>query len=316
MDIILKPQMLPQHLETAVEDAKQFIRGRHAESTRRAYAADLLNFEAWVSANGLVSLPATPDIVALYLSQQAIQGKKPATLTRRLAAIRHLHLAAGHANPTDAEAVKAVMAGIRRSQGSVQRQVAPATSDVVQAMMLTCDGSLKGLRDKAVLALGFGGAFRRSELAKLTVSDVEETEQGFRVRVLRSKTDKEGKGQFIPVLDGHRIQVKTALKDWLQAAQITDGWLFRSIGKSSVVGSSLTDRSIAEIIKARATAAGLDPQKFSGHSLRSGFLTSAAMSGASLFKMMEVSRHKKVDTVQGYIRFADHFKEHAGREFM
>lgn len=82
MNIILKPQMLPQHLETAVEDAKQFIRGRHAESTRRDYAADLLNFEDWVSANGLVSLPATPDIVALYLSQQAIQGKKPATLTR------------------------------------------------------------------------------------------------------------------------------------------------------------------------------------------------------------------------------------------
>jgi integrase len=150
-------------------------------------------------------------------------------------------------------------------------------------------------------------------LVALNVADVAETETGLLVRIRHSKTDQEGEGETIAISRGDRACPVKALRTWLEAAGIEKGPIFRPINKSGVVGSSrLTDRSVANIVKAYAARAGFDPAIFSGHSLRAGFLTSAAGNGASIFKMMDVSRHKSVDTLRGYVRDAELFKDHAG----
>lgn len=310
-------ESLPLALQNEANQAKAYLKARHANATRRAYASDALAFDTWAVTYGVISLPASPETVVLYLSSIASQGLKPATLRRRLAAIRHIHRESGLPSPTESELVSAAMSGIKRTNGSTQRQVAPATVEVVQSLLKACENSLRGTRDRLILSLGFGGAFRRSELAALRVEDIEVVENGLRVTIRQSKTDQEGVGQVVPVLDGSRLQVKTALANWLQASKITSGALFRGIGVGDkLLEDALTDRTIANVIKTRAAQAGLDASQYSGHSLRAGFLTTAASSGASLFKMMDVSRHKKVDTVRGYIRQAELFKDHAGSAFM
>ena len=181
------------------------------------------------------------------------------------------------------------------------------------AMVATAPGGLTGLRDTAILLLGFGGAFRRSELVALDVTDIAETETGLLVTIRHSKTDQEGEGETIAISRGDRAYPVKALRAWLEAAGIETGAIFRPINKSGVVAPSrLSDRSVANIVKTYAERAGFDPAIFSGHSLRSGFLTSAAGNGASIFKMMDVSRHKSVDTLRGYVRDAELFKDHAG----
>jgi len=308
---------IPAHLADAASLAQQLIRQRHAEATRRAYATDVQSFCAWCEAQGVSPLPATPEIVCLFLAAQAQLGKSPATITRRLAAIRYFHRESGHLNPCDSELVSATVAGIRRTAGAAQRQVAPATVDVLERMIATADlSTLKGKRDRALLVLGFGGALRRSELVSLRIEDIAWSEAGLRLAIRRSKTDPQGKGQTVPVLDGVNLQAKTVLREWLEAALITTGHVFRAVTKAGRVQDALTDRAVADIIKGRAKAAGFDPSAFSGHSLRSGFLTSAAGAGASTFKMMEVSRHKQIQTLAGYVRQADQFKQHAGAAFM
>jgi len=308
---------VPASLVPQVEQVKTLLRNRHAESTRRAYAADLLAFKGWADQHGIDALPATPESVALFLAAQASEGKRPATLQRRLAAIRHLHREAGYPSPTDAEVVTAAMAGCRRTLGAAQRQVAPATAERLQSMLGVCGADLVGKRDRALLALGFGGAFRRSELVALRVEDLEFAQEGLKVRVQRSKTDQDGIGQTVPVLDGPRLSVKAAVSDWMTAAGIESGPLFRRLIKGgTVTQDSLTDRSVANIIKDRAEQAGLDANQFSGHSLRAGFLTSAAANGADLWKMAEVSRHRKIETLRTYVRQAQAFQGHAGAAFM
>ena len=310
-------EALPAHLHGTAEAARQFIRDRHAASTRRAYASDVMVFQRWAEERAVDPFPATPQTVVLFLTDEATRGIKAATLVRRLSAIRYLHREANLASPTEAEIVKATFAGIRRVIGIAQRKVSPATADRVVAMLATCDDSLQGKRDRALLALGFGGAFRRSELVALKVADLTPTDEGIRVLVRSSKTDQEGAGVVVPVLDGARLRVKVALADWLEAAGIAEGPVFVRLSRGNKARRvALTDRSVADIIKKRALHAGLDPALFSGHSLRSGFVTSGAASGASLFKIMDVSRHKKVDTLRGYVRMAEQFKDHAGAAFM
>jgi site-specific recombinase XerD len=174
-------------------------------------------------------------------------------------------------------------------------------------------GNLAGLRDRALLLLGFAGAFRRSELVALDVADVEETEAGLRLTIRCSKTDQEGQGVTIAIARGDVACPVKALREWLGAAGIEAGPLFRPINKAGrVARSRLTDRSVANIVKAYAERAGFDASTYSGHSLRSGSLTSAAAKGASIFKMMDVSRHRSVETLRGYVRDAELFKDHAG----
>ena len=161
--------------------------------------------------------------------------------------------------------------------------------------------------------IGFAGAFRRSELVALDVEDIEEVPEGLRVTIRRSKTDQEGKGAVIARPRGAVACPVTAFKAWIKAAGITAGPVFRPIAKGERLQTTrLTDRSVGKIVKAHAVRIGLDPTHFAGHSLRSGFLTSAAARNASIFKMADQSRHKSMDTLRGYIRNAEIFKDHAG----
>jgi site-specific recombinase XerD len=178
-------------------------------------------------------------------------------------------------------------------------------------MAFAAGDDLKGLRDRALLLFGFAGAFRRSELVALDLDDLEETELGFKVTIRQSKTDQEGQGKTIAIVKGSVACPVAALKAWLAAAGITTGAVFRSIKKGGKVDNRLSAQSVADIVKAYVERVGLDPALFAGHSMRAGFLTSAAKRGA-IFKMMDVSRHKSVETLRGYVRDAEIFKDHAG----
>jgi site-specific recombinase XerD len=311
--VVEPAQNLPAALGLDLASAVDLAKAEKAPSTRKAYGTDFRIFKTWCDSKGVSSLPAAPETVAAFLAAQAGSGIKPSTIGRRVAAIRYAHKLGGVATPTDAEAVKATVRGIRRSHGVAKVRKSPAVSAKVLAMVATAPGGLTGLRDTAILLLGFGGAFRRSELVALDVADIAETETGLLVTIRHSKTDQEAEGETIAISRGDRACPVKALRAWLDAAGIEAGPIFRPINKSGVVAPSrLSDRSVANIVKAYAEQAGLDPAIFSGHSLRAGFLTSAAGKGASIFKMMDVSRHKSVDTLRGYVRDAELFKDHAG----
>jgi integrase len=215
--------------------------------------------------------------------------------------------------PTDDERVRATVRGIRRSLGAAPSKKIPATAERVIGMAPLAGTRLAAVRDRALLLIGFAGAFRRSELVALNADDIKETAEGLRVTVRRSKTDQEGHGQVIAIPRGVIACPVAALNAWLEAAAITEGPVFRPIAKGGrIQATRLTDRRVADIVKAHARRAGLDPKLFAGHSLRSGFLTSAAARGASIFKMADQSRHKGMDTLPGYVRDAEIFKRHAG----
>jgi site-specific recombinase XerD len=234
-------------------------------------------------------------------------------LGRRLAAIQYAHQHAGHEPPTNAEGVKATLRGIRRTVGTVLSRKNPATAQKAKAMARSVPDSLIGIRDRAILLLGFAGAFRRSELVALDVTDIARSEEGLRINIRQSKTDQEREGAIIAIAPGSTDCPAKALMAWLCAAGIEEGPVFRSINKAGNVSlTRLSDRSVANIVKQYAGLAGFDPRAFSAHSLRSGFLTSAAANGASIFKMLDVSRHKSIDTLRSYVRDAELFNDHAG----
>jgi site-specific recombinase XerD len=317
-DLIPLGPALPGALTTAEIDATMaYAEAEKALATRAAYASDWRDFSVWCLARGATALPAHVGIVAAYLSGLADSGRKSSTIGRRAAAIGYRHKQAGFEAPTNLEGVKAVLRGIRRTIGSARVGKAPATADLMRQMLDCCDDSLRGKRDRALLCLGFAGAFRRSELVALQVEDLVEVPDGLRVLIRRSKGDQEGAGQEVPILRGTKLRPVAAVQDWLAAAGITEGPVFRPVFKGQrVQGVPLSDRSVAIILKRYAKRVGLDPATYAGHSLRSGFLTSGAEAGASIFKMMEVSRHVSVDTLRGYVRRADLFKDHAGAAFL
>jgi site-specific recombinase XerD len=303
---------LPAALGPDIAAAVDLAKAEKAASTRKAYGTDFRIFREWCDARGVPSLPAAPETVAAYLAAHA-STSKASTLGRRIAAIRYAHRLAGHAIPTDAEGVKATMRGIRRTYGSARVRKAHAVAGKMLGMVATAPDKLAGLRDRALLLVGFGGALRRSELVALDVADIQETETGLLVTIRGSKTDQERAGATVAIARGDVACPAKALQEWLDAAGIEAGPIFRPIDKGGTVRDSrLTDRSVANIVKAYAKRAGFDASTFSGHSLRAGFLTSAAGKGASIFKMMDVSRHKSVDTLRGYVRDAELFKDHAG----
>lgn len=296
-----------------MERAATYARADKASATRRAYGSDFEIFGRWCTERGLPPLPASPDAVAAFLAFEAARGARPSTIQRRVAAIRYAHELAGLPAPTDDERVRATMRGIRRTVGAAVVKKSPATADRIIAMAPLAGGDLTAVRDRALLLIGFAGAFRRSELVALDVEHVTETADGFHVLIPRSKTDQAGEGATIGIVRGEIACPVAALKSWIEAAGITTGPIFRPIGKGGrLQASRLTDRSVANIVKAHAARVGLDPAFFSGHSMRAGFLTSAAARGASIFKMMDQSRHRSVDTLRGYVRSAEIFKGHAG----
>jgi len=296
-----------------VEVARGYAEKSLSEATRAAYRSDITIFQAWCEARSVVPVPASPEAVASFAAAQADQGLKVSTISRRLAAIRMLHRAAGHEPPTHSEAVTATMRGIRREHGAAPARKTAATSEVVLAMLEHVGDDLKGLRDRSILTFGFATACRRSELAALTVDHVAEVDEGLIVTIERSKTDQEGQGQEVAVPRGSRACPVAALRAWLSAAGIEDGPLFRRLCRGGhVTEDPISPRTIATVVKKYAALAGLDPDDFGGHSLRSGFATSAAANGATLFRLMDQTRHRSVETVRAYVRRAGLFDRHPG----
>jgi site-specific recombinase XerD len=296
-----------------LEAAASFARQEKAPATRAAYRSDFAAFRVWCLAKGVDALPAAPESVAAYLAHEAARGSAPSTITRRCAAIRYAHRLADLEPPTASEHVRATLRGIRRAIGAAPARKAPVLAAQARAMADAAPATLKGLRDRALLLLGFAGAFRRSELVALDAADLQETDDGFRVLIRQSKTDQEGHGETIAIVRGHHACPVKAVKAWLSAAGITEGPLFRSVAKGGRLSKQrLSDKSVCDLVKAYAAQLGLKATDFGAHSLRAGFLTSAARRGASVFKMRDVSRHKSMDVLQAYVRDADLFKDHAG----
>lgn len=307
-----QPGVVPALPAAEAEAVRGFLAEQLAPSTRRAYITDARLFKAWCDERGMAALPASPEVVAAYLSVLATSGARFSTIARKAAAIRFLHETAGFDTPTSTKIVSATLKGIRRSIGVAKVKKAPATVRRISEMARCCGPDTRGLRDRAILLLGFAGAFRRSELVALTIEDLQETEGGLRVLIRKSKTDQEAEGQEIAIRRGEVFCPVAALNAWLAAAGIVSGALFRAVSKSGrVLDRTLTDRAVAHIVKAYAARAGLDPADFSAHSLRAGPITSAAEAGATIFKMQELSRHKTLDVLRGYVRSADLFKNHA-----
>jgi site-specific recombinase XerD len=303
----------PELPAAEIEAAADYARAEKAAATCRAYKADFAIFEAWCAERITSALPTVAEAVCAFLAFEADCGIRPSTLSRRVAAIRHAHRLAGLEPPTDDERVRAVMRGIRRRLGTTPRQKTPATAERIVAMAPVASDRLCQVRDRALLLLGFASAMRRSELVALDIEDIEFVSEGLRITIRNSKTDQEGHGAVIAIPHGSVACPVAAVAAWIAAAAITAGPIFRPITKGQhIQDTRLTDRSVASIVKAHAARAGLDPANFAGHSLRSGFLTSAAARGASVFKMANQSRHRSMDTLRGYVRDAEIFKDHAG----
>ena len=311
--IIPNTSRLDGQIGPELEDAVAYARAAKAPATRRAYRSDFGVFGSWCENGRLSPLPALPETIAAFLAFEAKRNIKPSTISRRVAAIRYAHEIAGLSSPTTSAAVKATLRGIKRTVQNVSCRKTPATSNKIAAMASATEKNTRGLRDQAILLLGFSGAFRRSELVALDINDLEFCKGGLRITIRRSKTDQERGGATIAVPAGTFACPVRAIRAWLKTAHIKRGAIFRPVSKSGrVLSRRLSDRAVAEIVKKYARQIGLKAAEFSGHSLRSGFLTSAAQRGASIFKMMDVSRHRSLDTLRGYVRDAELFRNHAG----
>jgi len=218
-DLIVAQEQAATALAAVREQARDYARLAKAPNMRRAYRADWADFTAWCRAHDRAPLPAAPETVALYLA--ALAGhRKTSTLARRLSAISQAHQVAGHPSPTKDQSVRAVAAGIRRTKGTAQEGKAPTVTADVRLMVVALPDTLMGRRDRALLLLGFAGAFRRSELVALDVADVAERPEGLAVTIRRSKTDQEGAGRTV-----------RATRAWLAAAGIVQGPLFQAINR-------------------------------------------------------------------------------------
>ena len=257
-------------------------------------------------------------IVAAYLSSLADSGRKASTIGRRAAAIGYHHKMAGHEPPTNQEAVKTVLRGIRRTIGTARAGKAPATADLIGQMLALCPDTMIGKRDRALLCLGFAGAFRRSELCALAGrgSDRGSGRAARPDPALEGRPGRAGPGGG----DSPRLQAAPGRG----GADVAGRGLDQRPGRCSAQWGGADGyrarpwltTAAARIVKRYARRVGLDPAPTAGHSLRSGFLTSAAETGASVWKLSEVSRHKSLDTLRGYVRRVDLFKEHAGAAFL
>jgi site-specific recombinase XerD len=313
-------------LERALYEANRTA--SRATSTVRAYLADGRKFVKWCHQRGLNPRHADPDTIGMHLSSEAARGLSHGSLSRRVAGIRYALLSIGvpeNELPTKHQRVRETLSGIPENYPQVSHQKAAATTPVVRAMLDTCDlDTMLGRRDRALLALGFAGAFRRSELVALNVEDLETVEDGFRVTIQRSKTNR--KPEVIPIGHGSILRPVEAVQAWLQAADITSGPIFLEVHRSGAVrrqrtrkgvirDGRITPAMVALVVKRRAKAAGIKDEeivRLSGHSLRAGFITSAAEAGKNVFKIMAVSRHKSMDVMRGYVRNREMFKDYAG----
>lgn len=286
-------------------------------STIRAYRGHCQRFERWCESCGIPSYPASPESVAGYISHLIKAGRKVATIEQAVAALAFTCSLDGRPGVTQSLPVKRTLAGARRVMGVAPCRKSPATAPIILRMLNAIPGhSLKATRDRALLALGFAGAFRRSELIALTLSDIEEKPEGALITVRRSKTDQHAEGQTIGILTGQTIKPLEHVREWIQAAGLKEGPIFRRINRHGHILGPLSDKSVSRIVKNAALKIGLDPADFSGHSLRAGFITSGAEAGSDALRIAEVSRHKNIDILRGYIRRPSLLRQHSGASFL
>ena len=316
------PTKISPLLADEIAAANSYRRQAKAQNTIRAYASDWRQFEAWCDERALDPLPARAEAVATYLAVLAQAGRADSTIGRHLAAIGWQHRQQGHVPPTARDermVIADTLAGIRREARArpSNKKDAIAAVDLMTMIAAARGIGSKAVRDRAILALGLASALRRSELVALQLADVQLVKEGARITIRSSKTDQEGEGQVIAIPHGATILPIARLKAWLAVRGEALGPLFtRFAAHGALTELPMSDRAIARIVQKYASLAGLDASAVGAHSLRAGFLTEAARSGACLPKMQEVSRQKKLEVLLGYIRSAELFENHAGEGFL
>ena len=289
-----------------------YLHAAISPNTRRAYRADLDHYFAWGG-----TIPSTPEELAHYLADHADRFAV-ATLVRRLSAISIAHKALGEVSPTGDLLVTTALRGIRRLHGRRQKQARPILVSELFAMLDGLGQSLQDMRDRALLLVGFAGAFRRSELVEIDCEDLEWCAQGLIVHIGRTKTDIGGKGRKIgiPLAKGRHCPVH-ATQHWLSQAGITEGPVFRPLRNlGEVRRTRLSSEAVSLIVKARIKAAGFDPALYSGHSLRAGLATSAAMVGVPSWKIRQQTGHTSDVMLGRYIRDAELFRSNAAGQLL
>jgi site-specific recombinase XerD len=303
----------PTALAHLRDQADDLLAGARAPNTLKAYRTDWRHFSDWCAAHGADALPASADSVALYLTDMAA-GYKYSTIRRHLTSIHQAHRAAGFPSPAKDIAVESIMAGIRRRIGAYQEGKSPLVTPDILSMVAQAPDSAAGLRDRALLLIGFAGAFRRSELVALDVRDLAFVPEGVVVLVRQSKTDQDGQGlrKAIPNGNSQATCAVTALRTWLRLAGITSGPVFRAVNRhGNIAEDRLTAKSVALIVKKLALAAGLDPTLYAGHSLRAGLATQAAISGVSETAIIRQGNWKSEKMARRYIRDGALFRDNA-----
>jgi integrase len=295
---------------------QRYLDNARARNTISGYRSSFRQFKSWCDRADRIALPASDDTIALYISCQA-ENLKASTLQHHLAAIAKAHKAAGLASPMAGSLLVAeTLKGIKRTNGIAPQQKAPVLTEDLRMMLRLTRKNVTGTRDRALLLTGFAGAFRRSELVSLDVADIAFTVEGLLITLRRSKTDQEGEGRQIAIPPGAHDETcpVAALRDWLQVSEISEGAVFRPIRKGgAVIPKRLTGHAVAILIKKYITLAGMSPTTFSGHSLRAGFVTSAARAGEPERRIMRQTGHKSIEMVLRYVRQANAFTDNAVR---
>lgn len=301
---------LPTALANDVLRAAEHALHARADNTRRSYARAWEQWSAYAHEHGASALPASPLVIAAYLAHLDSEGLSTSTMDITLAAIVDRHRAARITLPTNDPVVRDVRAGIRARRGTHPEGKAALGPFELQEMIDALPPDLSGMRDRALLLVGFGAALRRSELVALRVEHVTWHARGLVVLVARSKGDQEGRGVEIPIhaAPGSLCPV-AALRAWLDAARIVDGPIFRSVSRwNRIGGTALNARHVAEVVKRAAKRVGLDPRTLAGHSLRAGFATTAANVGANMAEIARVTRHGSDAMLRRYIRTGTMFE--------
>lgn len=278
-----------------------------ADNSRRAYTADLRRFSSHGGA-----LPSDSTAVAVCLAEHS-DTHSISTLRRWMASLSKAHIAAGYPDPTKMEPAKSTLRGICRNRGEAVHNAAPLLRDDIFAVLDEIGSGIRDVRDQALLLIGFAGGFRRSELVGLDVSDIVFVRRGLVINLRRSKTDQAGIGREIGIpLGKTRHCPVSALEDWLRVASIESGAVFRPVDRHSHVGAGrLSSEAVSVIVKERVAAVGIDPGRYSGHSLRAGFCTSAAQAGVSSWKIRQQTGHASDAMLARYIRSAELFDGNA-----
>ena len=280
------------------------LKNSKANNTLRAYQSDYRDFSLFCSKNGLSSMPTQPKIVALYITHLS-KFSKFSTLKRRIASISVIHKLKGHYLDTKHPIIMENLHGIKRTLGSRQKAKKPLLINSLKKIIKAIDQEKKERdRDRALILIGFAGGFRRSELVNILKEDVELVDEGVKILIKKSKTDQSGEGSVkaIPYFQNQEFCPVIALKKYMS---------LKKFNSNSEKIFKLSDKSVALIIKKYAQIAGLDPTKYAGHSLRSGFATTAAEFGAEERNIMTMTGHKTTQMVRRYIQEANLFKNNA-----